>query len=102
MFHLLTLPFRLAFGLVLGILILPFALLLLPFLLLRFVVKALVGLIVLPFALVAAAFGIFFAALGLALAVIVPLLPLALIGLGVWAVVQMLRPRSQAAIAVRD
>jgi len=102
MFRLLTLPFRLVAGLLLGILVLPLALVLLPFLLLRFVFKALVGLIVLPFALVAAAFGIFFAALGVVLAIIIPLVPLALIGLGIWAVVRMLRPGSQAAIAIRD
>ena len=102
MFHLLTLPFRFVVGLLLGILILPFALVLLPFLMLRFVFKALVGLIVLPFALVAAAVGIFFAALGLVLAIIIPLVPLALIGLGVWALVHILKPSSQAAIAIRD
>ena len=43
MVHLLTLPFRIVFGLLFGILLLPFALLAFPFLLLRFVVKAAAG-----------------------------------------------------------
>ena len=102
MVHLLTLPFRLAFGLLLGILLLPFALLVIPFLLLRFVLKAVVAVIMLPFALIVAAVGVVFAAMAVALAIIVPLIPFALIGLGIWALVQMARPRSPAAIATRD
>jgi hypothetical protein len=59
-------------------------------------------LILLPFALIGAAIGIVVAAIAVVLAIVVPLIPLALVGLGVWAVVQMTRPRSPAAIASRD
>jgi hypothetical protein len=94
MLHLLTLPFRLAFGLLLGILLLPVAFIVIPLLLVRFVIKAAVALIMLPFALLLAAAGIVFAVVAVALAIIVPLLPFALIALGVWALVQMTsRPR---------
>ena len=108
MFHLLTLPFRIVFGLFFGLLALPFALLFLPFaligavlflpfLLLRFVLKAAVGLVVLPVVLLVA--GIVCAALFLAaaLAVLVPLTPFLLLGLLVWAIMRS----SRAAIAVR-
>ncbi len=47
MFFLLTLPFRIAFGL----LLLPFVLLFLPFLLLRVLIKSVVFLVALPFVL---------------------------------------------------
>jgi len=53
LWFLLTLPFRLAFGLLFGVLLLPFALLFLPFLLLRVVLKSLVLLVALPFVLLA-------------------------------------------------
>ena len=95
MVHLLTLPFRLAFGVLFGILLLPFALVLLPFFLLRVLVKAVVGLVVLPFALLVAAAGILFAVIAVALALLVPLLPFALIALGIWALVHLAsRPSS--------
>ncbi len=108
MFHLLTLPFRIVFGLFFGLLALPFALLLLPFaligsvlflpfLLLRFVIKAAVGLLVLPIVLLLAGIvcvALFFAA---ALAVLIPLSPFLLLALVVWAVTR----NSRAAIAVR-
>ena len=97
MFFLLTLPFRIFFGIVaaiivlpLALLALPFALLLIPFLLVRLVLKAAV--LVLPFVALAAVF-----ALGLGLFVVLcvmlaPLLPFAVIGLIVWAIVRASRP----------
>lgn len=108
MFHLLTLPFRIVFGLALGLLALPFALLALPFalffavlwlpfLLLRFVIKAAVGLVLLPVMLVVAV--IVGAALlfAFSMAVLLPLSPFLLLGLLVWALTR----NSRAAIAVR-
>ena len=53
MFHLIALPFKLFFGLLFLVFVLPFAILIVPFLLLRFVFKALVLLVALPFALLA-------------------------------------------------
>jgi hypothetical protein len=49
MFHLIALPFKIVFGVLLGIL-------LLPFLLLKFVFKMVLALLVLPLVLVAVAF----------------------------------------------
>lgn len=108
MFHLLTLPFRIVFGLLFGLLALPFALLALPFalffavlwlpfLLLRFVIKAVVGLVLLPVMLVVAV--IVGAALlfAFSMAVLLPLSPFLLLGLLVWALTR----NSRAAIAVR-
>ena len=108
MFHLLTLPFRIVFGVFFGLLALPFALLalpfaliglvlFLPFLLFRFVLRAALGLIVLPIVLLVA--GLAFAALffAAALAILIPLSPFLLIALLVWAVTR----NSRAAIAVR-
>jgi hypothetical protein len=108
MFSLLTLPFRIVFGLFFGLLALPFAfiampfalvgiVLFLPFLLLRFVIKAAVGLVMLPVVLLLA--GIVCAALlvAAAVAILIPLSPLLLIGFIVWAVTR----NSRAAIAVR-
>ena len=95
MFHLLTLPFRIVFGVLFGLLALPFALLLLPvaivgcvlflpFLLLRIVLKATVGLIVLPIMLLVA--GVLCVALlfAAAFALLVPLAPFALVAFVVW------------------
>ena len=46
MFFLLTLPFRIVFGVLLAVLLLPFTLLFLPFLLLRLLIKTTVALVV--------------------------------------------------------
>ena len=89
MVHLLTLPFRLAFGLLFGILLLPFAILLLPFFLLRVAVKAMVGLVVLPFVLMAALIVTVVAMFVVAIAVMAPLIPFAIVALGIWAIVRM-------------
>src|SRR2546430_712115 len=90
MVYLLTLPFRILFGLVLlpfALLALPFALLLLPFLILRFVVKAAVALVVLPFVLFIGVIVCVALAIAFSLAILVPLLPFALLAFFVWAVV---------------
>jgi hypothetical protein len=92
MISLLTLPFRLVFGILFGLIALPFALLALPlallylpFLVLRVLVKAIVGLVLLPFVLVAAIIGGFAALVALALGVLVPMIvPLAFVGFCVW------------------
>jgi hypothetical protein len=90
---LLTLPFRIFFGLLFGLLLLPFTLLFLPFLLLRAVIKLTFLLVLAPIiaivgvgALLLAAFAIFFALL------LPLLLPFALVGLFIWAIVRASRP----------
>ena len=97
MFHLLTLPFRLAFGLLIAILCLPFVLLGLPFLLLRVALKATIALIVLPFTVLAAAAGLVIASLALACALLIPLLPFAFVAVCVWALVQAATTRRSPA-----
>jgi hypothetical protein len=84
-FWLLFLPIKLAFCMTFGIL-------LLPFLLLRMAIKAMVALVLLPFVLVIAAVGVFFAILAFSVALLVPLLPLALVACGVWAIVRFVSP----------
>jgi hypothetical protein len=70
------------------VLALPFALLLLPFLILRFVVKAAVALVVLPFVLFIGAIVCVALAIAFSLAILVPLLPFALLAFLVWALVR--------------
>ena len=84
--HLLTLPFRLAFAFVAAILVLPFALLALPLLLVGVFVKVALAIVLLPLALIGAAVG-----------VCVPVVPFAIVGLCVW----LLTQRSPAATAGR-
>lgn len=81
MLDLLTLPFRLFFGIVFGLLALPFALLaipfallFLPFLLLRVFIKTAVALVMLPVVLLAVVIGIGATLFAVALAVALPLL----------------------------
>jgi hypothetical protein len=88
MFFLLTLPFRIAFGL----LLLPFVLLLLPFLLLRVLIKSVVFLLVLPFVLLTAGAALLMAFLAVVCVLMIPLLPFAFIALFIWAVVRSTRP----------
>ena len=64
MFFLLTLPFRLFFGLLFGVLILPFALL-------------------------AVVFGLMIAVLAVVLTVMIPLLPIAFVVFAIWAIVKL-------------
>jgi hypothetical protein len=97
MLWLLLLPFRLAFGIIAGLVALPFVLLLLPFALLlwlpfailRASLRLVVGLVVLPIVLTALALGLLVAGVGVALAVVVPLLPVLLIVFCIWAVVRV-------------
>lgn len=89
MLHLLTLPFRLFFGLLFGILLLPFALLALPFFLLRVLVKTAVLMVVLPFVLLAVGVGLLIAFLAVFFALMIPLLPVAFLLFCVWAVVRL-------------
>src|SRR5262245_37100346 len=99
MFWLLTLPFRIVFGILFGllalpfaILALPFALLALPFLLLRFVIKAVVTVALLPIVLFVAVVGAIVGFFALSLAIMVPLLPFAFLAFCVWAIVRMASP----------
>ena len=91
MFYLLTLPFRILFGLLLlpfALLAIPFALLLLPFLILRFVIKAAVAVVLLPLVLFIAAIVCVALAVAFSLALLAPLLPFALAALFIWVVVR--------------
>ena len=88
MFFLLTLPFRIAFALIL----LPFVLLFLPFLLLRVLIKSMVFLVVMPFALLAMGAALLMAFVALVCVLAIPLLPFAFIALFIWAVVRSTRP----------
>ena len=69
--------------LLLGILFFP---LILPFLILRFVVKLLFALVMVPFVLFVVAGALFMAFAGVVLALFSPLLPLAFVVLLIWAV----------------
>ena len=92
MFFLLTLPFRIVFGLLFGLLLLPFAVLIVPFLLLRVMLKSLVLLVALPFVLLAVGGALLLAFVAILFAVMIPLLPFAFIVLCVWAIVRASRP----------
>jgi hypothetical protein len=82
MFSLLFLPIKLALGLIFGILFLPY-------LLLRMAIKLLVALVVMPFVLVTALAGVLFAIVAISVfAVVIPLLPFALVALCVWLIVK--------------
>jgi hypothetical protein len=96
-FYLLTLPFRLFFGLLFGLIFLPLTILFLPFILLRLVLKTAFALIMLPFALVMAFIGIAFAVLAVSFAILIPLMPFVVIGVCVW----LLTRNSRAATVVR-
>jgi hypothetical protein len=95
-FYLLTLPFRIVFGLLIGlvalpfaVLALPFALLLLPFLLLRVLIKTAVLVVVLPIVLLAAGAAVVLAFFAVSFAVLIPLIPIAFVALCVWAIVHL-------------
>src|SRR5215469_7927159 len=96
MFHLLTLPFRIVFGVFFGLLALPFALLalpfalffgllFLPFMLLRLAIRAAIGLLVLPILLLVGVVVCVALLVAAGLAILVPLSPLLMIALVVWA-----------------
>jgi hypothetical protein len=86
-FWLLTLPFKIFFGALLAILLLPFTILLLAFFLLRFVIKIAVLIVVMPFVLIAVLIALGVALLGVFFALLVPLLPFAFVAFCVWALV---------------
>ena len=92
MFHLIALPFKIVFGLLFLFLVLPFAFLIVPFLLIRFVVRALVLLVALPFALMAIVAAFLVAFLAIVCVLMIPLLPFAFVALCVWAIVRSSRP----------
>jgi len=89
MFFLLTLPFRLFFGLLFCVLILGLGLFVIPFLLLRVLIKGLVLLVALPFALLAVGLGLLFAFLVVLFCVMIRLLPFAFRALCVWLIVRL-------------
>jgi len=96
-FYLLTLPFRLFFGLLCGLIFLPLTILFLPFIILRIILKTAFALIMLPFALVVAFLGIAAAAVAVVFALMIPLMPFVVIGVCVW----LLTRNSRAATVVR-
>jgi len=67
---------------------------LLPFYLLRFVFKLVFGLVMLPFIMLMVAAVMVFAVLGVIMAVAMPLVPFALIGLAIWALMRHSRAAS--------
>ena len=73
--------------------------LLLPFLLLRLLIKTTVALVVLPFALIAAFVALVFALIAVFVAILVPLLPIAFVALFVWAVVRLASPAALPPLA---
>ena len=96
------LPFRLLFGALFGLLGLAAALafvpvilvLLLPFVLLKFVFRLTAALVVLPIVFVALAFAALIAGAAVLFALLVPLLPVLLIGLGLWVIMRGSRAAS--------
>jgi hypothetical protein len=80
-----------------------FAILFIPFLLLKFVFKLAIGLLVLPFALVVGAVGLVLGLLGglfglgvglffVGLFVLIPLLPIAFVAFLIWGIVRLASP----------
>ena len=70
----------------------PFALLLIPLLLLKMVIRAAVLLLVLPFVLLAVVLGLGVAFFAVALALLTPLLPFAAIAFVIWMIVRASQP----------
>jgi hypothetical protein len=89
---LLTLPFRIFFGVLFGLLLLPFALLFLPFLLLRALIKLSLLLVLAPIIAIVTVGALLFAGFALFFVLLLPLLPFALVGLFIWAIVRASRP----------
>ena len=73
---------RVMFCLLFGILFFPIVL---PFLILRFVIKLIFGLLMIPFVLMMVLFAVAMAVFGVIFAVALPLLPFVLIALAIWA-----------------
>ena len=89
MFFLLTLPFRLIFGLLCGLLFLPFVLLIVPFIVLRVLIKTVVLLVALPFVLLAVGGALLIGCVAVLFALMIPLLPVAFLTFCVWAIVRL-------------
>jgi hypothetical protein len=96
-FYLLTLPFRLFFGLLCGLIVLPFTILFLPFLLLRLILKAVFAIVMLPFALLLGVVGIAIALIAVSFALFLPLMPFLFVAACVW----LLMRSSRAATAIQ-
>ena len=79
------------FCLLFGILFFPIVL---PFLILRFVLKLVFGLLMLPFVLLMVVFALVMAVFGVVFALATPLLPFVLIALAIWAVTRHSRAAS--------
>jgi hypothetical protein len=79
------------FCLLFGILFFPIVL---PFLILRFVLKLLFALVMVPFVLFIVAGALFMAFAGVLLALFTPLLPLAFVALLIWAITRHSRAAS--------
>jgi hypothetical protein len=91
-FWLLTLPFRIFFGLLFGLLLLPFTLLFLPFLLFRAVIKLALLVFLLPLIAIATVGALLVAGIVIFCALLVPLLPFAIVAAIVWAIVRASQP----------
>jgi len=91
-FYVLTLPFRIFFGLLFAVLLLPLAVLFVPFLLLRAAIKLAALAFVAPLVLTALLVAGVVAAAAVFVAVLLPLLPFALVALVVWAIVRPSQP----------
>jgi hypothetical protein len=89
MFFLLTLPFRIAFGLFFGLLFLPFALLIVPFMLLRLLIKSMVLAGGAAFRAAGRRRRITRAFVAVLFAVMIPLLPFAFLALFAWAIIRL-------------
>ena len=72
-----------------GVLLLPFTLLFLPFLLLRVFIKTIVMLIALPFAFLAVAFALLLAFAAVLFALMIPLLPIVFVVFCLWVIVRL-------------
>jgi len=96
-FYLLTLPFRLVFCLLFGLIFLPFTILFLPFIILRLILKVAVALFVLPIAIVTGFIGVVIALVAVTFALLIPLAPFIVIGICVW----LLTRNSRAATAIQ-
>ena len=92
MIWLLLLPFRLLFGVVFGLVALPFVLLFLPialllwlpFAILRFTIKVVFGLILLPIVAVVMLAGLLVGGIAVAAAILIPVIPLLFAAFCVW------------------
>ena len=97
----------LAFAIAAGALLLPLGLVVVPmailfwlaFTVLRLALRLAVGIIVLPIVFIGLAVGAIVAGIGLALAVLVPLLPFALVAFFVWTILRLINRPSRPTAA---